>query len=435
MNKQFFPAVFVAAFAATSQADDSLLFLDGYNYVITWDKGRIADIKVSGENGSGKDAPLLMYDAAAQKPTQYQSLNPHAAIAVSLLAQRLLAMREGEKIALNLPRQTVALVHDNRFIHANGDVTWVGYVEGQKELRAFITMAETGEILGQFETPAGLYLLENAEGRTWLVDVKASGLRPGSLKQDALVPANGPANSPTASGAVAQGTTTVDLLALYTLNLATPVTRINTLVAMANQAYVDSKINLKLRLVGAVRVNYTENNNNSTALNDLTYGRSTLNNVASLRTKYGADLASLIRPFIKPSQVSCGTAWVNGANGGVMNARYGFSVVSDGRDKNGSSYYCGNYSLTHELGHNFGSAHDRAHSSVAGAFPYSYGYKLPVSGKGTIMSYYNPRIGYFSNPRITCFGELCGKVASEDNARSIGSTSPKVANFMPRLVP
>jgi hypothetical protein len=188
MNKQFFPAVFVAAFAATSQADDSLLFLDGYNYVITWDKGRIADIKVSGENGSGKDAPLLMYDAAAQKPTQYQSLNPHAAIAVSLLAQRLLAMREGEKIALNLPRQTVALVHDNRFIHANGDVTWVGYVEGQKELRAFITMAETGEILGQFETPAGLYLLENAEGRTWLVDVKASGLRPGSLKQDALVP-------------------------------------------------------------------------------------------------------------------------------------------------------------------------------------------------------------------------------------------------------
>lgn len=435
MNKRFFPALFAAACAITSQADDSLQNLDGYNYVITWDKGRIADIKVSGKNGSGKDAPLLTYDTSAVKPGQYQSLNPRAALAVSLPVQRLLAMQEGEKIALNLPnKQTVALVHDNRFAHANGDVTWVGYVEGQQELRAFITMAQSGEIIGQFETPAGLYLLENAAGGTWLVDVKAAGLRPGSMKQDALIPSAG-ANSSTSTGTAAQGATTVDLLALYTPTLANPVTRINAVVAMANQAYVDSKINLKLRLAGAVRVNYTEKSNNATALNDLTYGRSTLANVASLRQRYGADLVSLIRPFIMASQVSCGTAWVNGTGGSAMIADYGFSVVSDGSDKGGSNYYCSNYALAHELGHNFGSAHDRVHSNIAGVFPYSYGYKLPASGKGTIMSYYNPRIGYFSNPRITCYSEVCGKVNAEDNAQSIGITSPTVANFMPSIIP
>ena len=42
------------------------------------------------------------------------------------------------------------------------------------------------------------------------------------------------------------------------------------------------------------------------------------------------------------------------------NSSYAYSVVSDGRDVNGSSYYCTDFTMVHEVSHNMGSMHDRA---------------------------------------------------------------------------
>ena len=230
---------------------------------------------------------------------------------------------------------------------------------------------------------------------------------------------------------------------LYTPGLASRLgsnlsTRLDQLVALSNQAYRDSGIYINLRLVHAEQVNYSDTTTNSAALNALTYSSDpALANVASLRDTYGADLVSLIRPFnYSTSGGSCGVGWVGGYNGQPISlyANYGYSVISDGRDVNGSGYYCLDLTFTHELGHNMGSMHNRANSgSGTGAYPYAFGYG--VNGTfGTVMSFINPRIGKFSNPAITCAGGIACGVSeavsdSANNALSLNNTRVAVANF------
>src|SRR5690606_10215543 len=111
--------------------------------------------------------------------------------------------------------------------------------------------------------------------------------------------------------------------------------------------------------------------------------------------------------------------------------------TSDGIDID-TGFYCDDFTLAHELGHNMGSTHDRANTSISPVFPYSYGYGF--SGEfGTVMSYINPAIAMFSNPNIDCLGQPCGIAqpdpASADNARSINNTRFEVAAFRETVVP
>jgi hypothetical protein len=187
---------------------------------------------------------------------------------------------------------------------------------------------------------------------------------------------------------------------------------------------------MRLRLVTARVVNYTETSANSTALGALTGGSGVFSNVRALRDQYGADLVTLLRPFKYAAQQTCGTSWLNGASGSMLSSYFGFSVAGDGRD---GSAYCTDYAMVHEMGHNMGSSHDRANAGSPGKFPYSYGYGVS-SQFGSIMSYQNPRIGIFSNPRINlCNGYPCGidstSPAAADNAQSLNNVAATVAAF------
>jgi len=374
-------------------------------------------------------------------------------------------------VYFSLPRGArYEVVQDNQMTHRSGNVTWVGYLRGYgNDYRALITTGQ-GRSFGQILTPDGEFLVESDESGTWLIDVQAAGLTPGDLADDAVPSLFGreetDINKPITNGMVRQMAepfnamasltaqpqaasnttidvmlnTTIDVMLLYTAGMANRYgaglsTRLDNLIAIANQAYLDSQIQITLRLVRTVQVNYSDTTDNLTALNALTDGTDPgLALVKTVRDQYGADLVALLRPFSNATHGGCGVAWVNGYNGQPVSSgkESGYAVVGDGKDVGGSAYYCLDLSLTHELGHNMGSVHDRANSSFQGAFSYSYGYG--GTNFGTVMSYINPRIGKFSSPNITCAsGIACGTV-NDDNARSLNNTRVDVANFRPTQV-
>ena len=374
------------------------------------------------------------------------------------------AVRLNRAIA-DLPLQTKArfslpfgvsyeLVYDNRQDHPSGNVTWSGYLKDYgDDYRAVITFGEHGAS-GRILTPDGEFLIESDAGGEWLVDPQAAGLKPMEAGDDAIIPLPEGIQMPLLNskrGAGAQAvpmaadttSATIDVMILYTPGLASRLgsglsARLDQLVALSNQAYRDSGIYINLRLVHKQQVNYSDTTTNDGALDALTDGSDpALADVAKLRDTHGADLVSLIRPFNNTtSGGSCGVAWVGGYGGQPISgyANYGYSVIGDGRDVNGSGYYCLDLSFVHELGHNMGSLHDRANSgSGIGAYPYSYGYG--VAGTfGTVMSYINPRIAKFSNPAITCAGGIaCGisetAANSANNTLSLNNTRAAVAAF------
>lgn len=236
----------------------------------------------------------------------------------------------------------------------------------------------------------------------------------------------------------------IDVLVAYTSGMETTGldTRLNQLIALTNQAYKDSHVVMALRLVGKTKVSYTETNANSTALSDLAnggnYGSGALASIKNLRSQLGADLVVLIRPFYYSTQKNCGFSYINGANKTSPVASKGYATVSDGSDRAGTAYYCNNYTFAHETGHSLGSVHDRANTSTAGAYDFSYGWG--VSGTvGTIMSYLRPQVGLYSNPDVLCKNMPCGVSTTGTNpaavAASLNLTGSKVAKFLPKMVP
>mgnify|MGYP006167103903 CR=1 FL=1 len=81
----------------------------------------------------------------------------------------------------------------------------------------------------------------------------------------------------------------IDVLVVYTNGVANlyggnPTTRINQLFQVSNQIYADSGVDLEIRVAATLQVNYTDDNNAETALNDITYNQNhAFNGVAAAR--------------------------------------------------------------------------------------------------------------------------------------------------------
>ncbi len=384
---------------------------------------------------------------------------------VNLPMPGLAATQVGEKVTIDLPIGQYTVNHDNLVVHNDGGSTWIGYLENEgKGYRVYLSQGEAG-IMGNVNTPDGAYEIETVDGQGYLVDLERSGLKPGGYHNDqVLVPSvnaagifgtgivtaaaatsTGSVISPTANADASIATTgpVVDLMVLYTTVKQTAAyarQRLQYLTAITNQAYKDSKINMTLRLVHTRATKYPETTANSKALDDLRKDIGAFAGTAALRTKYGADLVFLFRPFYMGTAGSCGTTYVGFSNGQKGNPSTGFGTISDGNSRgSNTNYYCGVQTFAHETGHSLGTVHDRAFSSFTGKFPYSYAWG--INNKfGTIMSYYGPSLLFYATPllKTQCKGVPCGysegNANSSDQTRTINYTSPLVSAFKAKTV-
>lgn len=230
----------------------------------------------------------------------------------------------------------------------------------------------------------------------------------------------------------ASAITLVDVMVVYTAQSRIAAGGVDAMhadidaaVMEANLVYARSLVNMQLRLVHRAEVAYTESGTMQTDLNrvrDTSDGF--MDEVHTLRNTYGADLVCLITDTFS-GEAGLASLMLTPS---VSFAPQGFSVVL-------RSELVGFYTFAHELGHNMGCAHDRANTTLGGAYSYAYGHALSVGGSsyGTVMSYVGAGIPHFSNPEVLYRGVPTGIAEgspnSADNARVLNNTAPIVSAF------
>lgn len=219
---------------------------------------------------------------------------------------------------------------------------------------------------------------------------------------------------------------TSDLLVLYSAGAKNSwgsteemVNRITAVVAAANTYLEQSQVaNLRWNLVGTAEApTYPTTSKLEDDLTQLSNSSSPVGTLAAQkRTEYGADQVMLI---VDGSRDYAGIAYTPGY----------LSVVHHP----GSAA-----TAAHELAHNFGCRHDRQEAkAVDSDGRYYYGHRFNHNGQdtGTIMSYADYLVPYFSNPSVTYQGIAVGVAAGEpkaaDNARWLREHAADIAALVP----
>lgn len=328
--------------------------------------------------------------------------------------------------------------------HPNGDISLIGRgpeKHGGHHDWGLLTVG-TEASFGRFDTPHGRYRLETLGEHGWLIALDHPAIEWLDADREALPPASFAA-APAAAAAPAppKATTVIDLLLLYSHDFAARYpgsaaqTRAHHLVALANQIFANSGIDLVLRVVGVEPTDYADDEgggDNGVALGRLADALAgapgtppALAGLRSRREALGADLVSLLWPADIETRGSCGIARLFG--GGPNQA---VNVVADGFS---SWSLCAEDVLAHEVGHNLGAEHQNGANSPNAGF----GTAFVAPGRfHTVMGSFGSghpdrgrRLLRFSNPRQFCGGQPCGQFNVSDNARRIGNNMAALAGY------
>ncbi|MBB5209456.1 reprolysin-like metallopeptidase [Chiayiivirga flava] len=330
-----------------------------------------------------------------------------------------------------------AVVDARETLHPDGDITVSGTLAGAGALAPVVFTFGAQAGFGLVRAPQGEFRFERWGDRAWLIDTDAAGLEHADNDDDAVALSQAASRARVATADAAKAAaTSLDVLFVYTEGFAArypgsaAATRLNHLVAIANQVFANSHADLALRAVGMDRIGYTDRNDNGLALEHLRdagagLGVVGMETVAARRAATGADLVTLIRPHDVEIRGSCGIAFLF-----TGQASEGFNVLSDGFD---SWSLCDDQVFAHEVGHNLGAEHQNGANSPNAGF----GTAFIVPGRfNTVMSSFGSgtpdrRLGLlqFSNPDLRCGGLACGVPNVSDNARRLRDTKAAAAAF------
>ncbi len=401
-------------------------------------------------------------------PGLLHKINPYndGASVLELNYDNWSSTKVGQKVLIELPDESTETLIVDRIEMEKGRRFLSAHIDGQSTDYRMNISESNGQLSGKFLTPRSDLLIEQHSNELWLVDPKMAGLNELDAQQDDALASPRPFSSlgistgdmstkmgTTGGAADMSNPTIIDIMILYTqgmvnrLGVDGTLNRINYLVNAGNQAFFDSHIAIKLRVVHTKLVQYPDTKTIDDTLTDMTYSAGSIPSIAdvpALRNQYGADLVMMVRNFSEsPSNTVCGLAWIAGSS---SLESLGYATIHDGTN-NGA--YCSDYTFVHELSHNMGSIHDRVSENQStgaknGIYSYSFGYG--VYGQfATVMAYaknYNTtRIGKFSNPELsTCgSGVPCGvsesATNSSNNALSLNNRRIYVSQYRDTKVP
>jgi Metallo-peptidase family M12 len=427
---------------------------------------------------------------------------PGNEVRFSNLSPNVMTMRAGETIDLNIGRGYVAEL-DRVDQQAMGARTWIGRIEGGGINERVIISELNGFAFGRIQTADGVWNIvpgengghrlfqhpDNAIVEDWGDDAVVPSLDSVVTEFRENIAENDGIDSPNAVAVGSNGT--VDLMVLYTQSMVDTWGfavggRVQYLVALLDQALIDSDTGMRARLVYLDQLTTNETDHNTDLLYDLQDGagdgiasdnspRGASNDFSALlaiRNAVGADLVSIIRRHysgsgaVARSGSSCGVAFVNGGGAdtiGPANAVNGVAVISDfinGNDTNLLDGYslCSDFTFAHETGHNLGFSHNLEDTTPgSGVRSFAHGHRVDCSFR-TVMAYGSDgdvscpgsgrneeQVGYFSNPDITLCtgGAACGIAAPSpdisvpsadnqdpaDNARAAREEGKNVVGF------
>lgn len=350
-----------------------------------------------------------------------------------------------EKTRMVLPRgQSLSPTKLQQTTHPNGDVSLSGF-DDQNQQTLNLTLGPD-VAFGEIRGPGGHYVVTTDQTGSWMVKLPETGIsynRCGMEHDHATGNMDSSKNRQMPiSGQQSEGGETIDLLIIYNRAFALRYpgdvleTRLNHLVHIANRIMANSEIDLQLQLAGHQRFDYPNFKSNLDFRNDIALTldgnqRPGLEGLSSLRNSLGADLVIGFRPHDIEKRGNCGIAFFpeNNPNRGV-------NVVSDGMS---SWSVCLDDTMTHEIGHNLGAAHQ---IGQGGGFPDQRGSAFIRPGQfSTVMSSFGTGrpdrfrgLPIFSNPQVSCGNQSCGIFLSADNASVIRDFAPVVSAYRNNIV-
>ena len=285
------------------------------------------------------------------------------------------------------------------------------------------------DVLGRVQAHGRSFAIDPA-GAPGLVRIREIAATP--VADDALVVAPLDAAS-TPLAAVSASTPVVDVLVLYTTAAAARAggtsgieLSIANSIAVTNTAFQRSGVDAIVRLAAARPLFYVESLGGlGIDLYEIGATGSMGAIVEQARQETGADLVALITGRSSLDS-GCGTAWLGPSPAAIH------SVTEE------ACLFAGQWSFSHELGHNFGADHAPG-DPIVSPVPYARGYR---DGRvRTLMAYPVPgaplRVLNFSSASVrepAGTGTRTG-LADQDNARRLNETAATVAALAAALAP